>query len=567
MTPREMLDKCREKFPAVVQDLEISGKVETDEGILLNIELYQLMTRDELLLNLASKEKPYVNCDNVFLPEELEDREGKLQDNNLMVYKFSKDNSELILVGTEFDKRQPSLSINFSEYSIFKIFYITPLNFRILENGPKSIFTLMDPIIYYKRIIYEALSKHCSDIHLRCNMTKDPSDIAEMSENFYTAIVDKDGKVKDTLENGLYYEYKVYFRILNDLVYQPQFRFNKSLYESVIDKIVADKTLGVSMDLNTSRGVTSSWLNPLYDGTCNLRISTQKCMGGHDLVARIQTLTTTTLKIDELGFDSKTTECIRDLSTYSSGVLFVTGPVRSGKNTTVNAIVNELKTKPLCMAEYSSPIEIINPFTQIDYNASDSELQGCMEAIKKQDVNIAILNELPKKEIAQSVVDLVNSSVAVITTFHLNRIWHLPYKLQNYFGDDYKTLITSINGVINQKMFVDQCPHCQMETGNLDRLTPFQKKMMKKFNLSTFKFSEGCSQCKHTGLSSSVQPYAEFLIFTKEIKSKLLHCNEPYEMEEVIMDEVTKSQTSLEDSVARGVKEGRLNPSAFDALR
>ena len=56
----------------------------------------------------------------------------------------------------------------------------------------------------------------------------------------------------------------------------------------------------------------------------------------------------------------------------------------------------------------------------------------------------------------------------------------------------------------------------------------------------------------------------KILIFTKEIKSKLLHCNEPYEMEEVIMDEVTKSQTSLEDSVARGVKEGRLNPKVKD---
>ena len=567
MNAREMLESCRDKYPAIIQDLEISGKTETDEDILLNLELYQLMTRDEILLNLASSDKPYVNCESTITPNELYDRLDVLQENNLMVMSFSKENSELILIGTEFDKLQPSLSVNFSEFNSFKILYVTPLNYRILERGPKCIFSLYNPITYYKRIVYDALEQHCSDIHLRCNMTKDPSDIAEMSENFYTAVLDKDGSVKDTLENGIYYEYKVYFRILNNYVYQPQFKYNKELFESTIERIVADKTLGVSMDLNTARGVTSSWLNPLYDGSCNIRISTQKCVGGHLLVGRIQTLDTTTMKIDELGFDSKTTECIRDLSTYTSGVLFVTGPVRSGKNTTVNGIVNELKSKELCISEYSSPIEIVNPFTQIDYNASDEELRGCMETIKKQDVNIAILNELPRKEIATSVVDLVNSSIYVITTFHLNRIWHLPYKLQNYFGDDYKTLITSINGVINQKMFVNQCPHCLRETGNLDRLTPFQKRLMDKYNLKTYKFSEGCPKCKHTGLSNSVQPYAEYLIFTRELKSKLLHCNEPYEMEEIIMDAIEKNQTSLEDSVSRGIIDGRLNPTAFDLLR
>lgn len=82
------------------------------------------------------------------------------------------------------------------------------------------------------------------------------------------------------------------------------------------------------------------------------------------------------------------------------------------------------------------------PFTQVDYGGDESTLLNAVRLAKKQDVNVAYINELPNKEVAFSVRDLVNSSVYVLTTMHMDRLWHLPYKLKEYYGDQFKDVIS-----------------------------------------------------------------------------------------------------------------------------
>ena len=73
-------------------------------------------------------------------------------------------------------------------------------------------------------------------------------------------------------------------------------------------------------------------------------------------------------------------------------------------------------------------------------------------------ISCGFSHEIPDKSIVFGIQDLVNSSIGVITTTHLDRIWNLPYKLKEYFGETYKDMISQINGVVNQKMFIKQCP-------------------------------------------------------------------------------------------------------------
>lgn len=536
----ELVEQVKLKYPSIYMDLFISGKLNTDNDILLQFELYDLVPRDEILSKLRSGGNKYLIVPSLSNADNLRDKH-RLDNEGLLVMHYNEEGSELDVVCTEFIDFNKNVEVFFSKYD-FNIYYVTPLNYKILKEGTDCVYRLYDPIVYFKKIVYDALESNCSDIHFSNHMIN---------------------KLDYDNSNDLAsYKYLISFRILNDLIEQTKYNVSGEFMNRIIEEIVDKKTFCPRADLNNSKGVKGSWLNPLGGGECNLRITCSKTNGGFTCVVRITTLGTSSKRINELGFPENTVEFLTRLSNKETGLTIITGPPRSGKNTTMNAIVNEiLSKKKLSVIEYSSPIEIIQSFEQLDYFSNRQVLLDYIELAKKQDINIAILNELPTKDVASAVIDLVNSSIGVLTTFHIERIWDLPYKLKDYFGDSYTDLITRINGIANQKMFIKQCPHCRRSSNDFDSLNPQVLELLQKFNMKTFIKSEGCSRCNFTRKSNSVQPYSEFLYFTNDIKSELLHCDKPYQMEEVLRKHVESSKNSLEFELIKAVKLGDLHPN------
>ena len=336
---------------------------------------------------------------------------------------------------------------------------------------------------------------------------------------------------------------------------------NAEFSNKVIEAVIREKTLAPARDLYTTRGVQTSWLNPLNDGSCSLRITCGKTPSGYTCVVRITPLDISEMRPKDLGFDQKIVNFMEMLKDKERGLTLFTGPVRSGKNTSMNALVNRIRDeKQLKFIEFSSPIEVLQPFGQMDYQSKQEILLDFIRLSKKQDIDMAILNELPTKEVAGEVIDLINSSIGVMTTFHIDRIWDFPYKMKDYFGSSYIDLITHINGIINQRMFIKQCPYCRKKTFN-EHLRPDVLEFLKKFKIDTYYVAEGCPKCGGSGRMNSVQPYAEFLYFDDELKRKLLRCDKPYQMEDIARETVKKNKTSLEYFIADAIRDGDLNPN------
>lgn len=94
-----------------------------------------------------------------------------------------------------------------------------------------------------------------------------------------------------------------------------------------------------------------------------------------------------------------------------------------------------------------------------------------------------------------AVKDLVTSSIGVITTLHLNRIWDLPFRLYEYYGESYKDVIMQTNGVINQKMFGVMCPSCRRLSKSSEVKQPFLRKALLSYKVDDVFVSEGCKDC------------------------------------------------------------------------
>lgn len=528
----DLLSKLEKKYPALIQDFEFQKMYSDEYSRLLNIELYKLASRQTLIDELHSQGYSFIDCGETIEPEELSDRLYRILDGGYFVYRYTEE--EITLV-TDYFKEDINSNISafFPDY-VINIVYVTPLNYRELVDGEDVKYGLYAPSTFYKRIVYDAIENNASDIHIVNNISRD-------------------SKKKR--------EYHIFYRLLNNFRVQSIFELNYEFNQKLIMDIVTNRTLGSVTDLNSADGVTTSWLNIFGDGTIDLRITCSKTTGqdgAFTCVARISKMATVGKSIDALGFDGRTQLFLNDLSNNTSGVTFITGAVRTGKNTTMLAVINSMLDRELKFIEFSSPIETIMPFEQLDYRNDSERLDNYINLVKKQDVDIAVLNELPNKDIAADVVDLVNSSIGVFTTFHINRLWHLPYKLKDYFGDSYIDLITQINGVVNQKMFVKQCSHCRYETSekpNDERIV----ELMNKYDLKTYYKTRGCSKCNGTGRVNGVQPYAEYLYFTDEIKSELLKCSKPYEMEYVLRKYINKNHASLEYTLMSAIRQGDLS--------
>lgn len=533
----EMVEYGKSKYPSIIRGLDEFQVFDTDQEKLLNLELYNIVDRKEIIDMFCEMDIPYTYCAKETKCDFLEEYYHKIRSNGFFVQFADEDTRKVTLV---IDRYYPEINENIIialRGCYVEIKYVTPLNYRILCDGLDYTMENVIPVIYFKRIVYDAFEKKCSDIHILNNRNRTGG-----------------------------FDYVLRYRILNPIVTQNSFHLTASLVDKMISDVIGNYTMAELTDLDSSYGVETSWMDIMGDNSGDLRITCSKSPGGYTMVCRIQRMSTISKNIKTLGFSEKIQKDLTELSERTTGLTLITGAPRTGKNTTMIAMINEQKDKPIVRMEYSSPIEVIMPHVQLDYNSNADTLLNFVKLAKKQDIDLVIMNELPDSRLATPIIDLVNSSIGVITTFHINRLWNAPLKMKSYFGKDYVDLITQLNGIVNQKMFVKQCTRCSREKSHRN-FSNFVLSIMDGYNIKTFYESEGCPECGGTGRVNIVQPYAESLIFTTEIKDKLIECDKPHEMEKILKEECYKLKSNMEVEIVKAIKLGELSPIDLEILQ
>lgn len=515
------------KFPITeeVRNIFDQQLISDRNKVIQILEEYKFLSRDVILEVLTgTTDFPFVSADS-----------SKKYDAYKNVVLYTVDDSEVFAYIRGFDEFDTNrFELEFSTY-IVHFARITPANFsEILVPNYEPEY---DPLILFKKIILDAINAHATDVHF------------------------------DTKHYAIEPAYTVSFRIDAELQKYTKFKINRRLNREMIGKLVEAKTSTASLDLNSPDGITALAKDIFGTNLAELRISANKCLDGFHYVVRIQKKDTVSFTIDQLGFAESVMDDLRYVTRKRSGITLITGAIRTGKNTTAFAIENEMVKQPIKVVSYEYPIEVVMPVSQVDYANDESVLLNAVRMSKKQDVNVAFLNEIPNKEVAFAVQDLVNSSIHVITTMHLDRIWMLPYRLKEYYGSSYKDIISQINAVFNQKMFSVPCPHCLRKVMTAD-IGDFRKREFLMKNKVQFAYTNtGCKECNHTGrVVGKNQPYAEHIIFDKDLTSALLKCDEPYQMEDVLRNVVCSHHVAMEDYLLDAVKSGALSLDCLDSI-
>lgn len=417
------------------------------------------------------------------------------------------------------------LSLDIPNYNFASIKYIADSNYNIIKKGLSLDVLSNDvmplrPLLVYRRLVYDCIDSGGTDIHFESRFNEQ--------------------KVA---------EHKIRYRIKRELV-DSTFVMDWELIQDVIRGAVEKLSPCSAQDLESDAGITTEISDLFLDGTCEVRVTGSRVAAGFYIVMAIQTTTTTMLKVDELGFPENDVNIIRQLSQRRTGLTLVTGEMRSGKNTTIFAMLNEIVGAPIRIIGYENPIENRMPFPQKNYRGDVDLLMHLMRLAKKEDIDIAELNEIPNSDIAFAVRDLVNSSIGVITTTHIDRVWHVPYKLREFFGDDYKTIISQLNAVINQKMFRKwKSPSLQKRTliKDQDEFTKFCWKYGVRYFFQPVDLDD---------VTYGLQPLAEILVLDDSMKLAMANFDEIWRAEQMIQTRIEEQQGRIEHKLADYINRG-----------
>lgn len=185
----------------------------------------------------------------------------------------------------------------------------------------------------------------------------------------------------------------------------------------------------------------------------NLRIATVPTSRGERLVARILDESAVTVGLDKLGMSHEQMESLHHLLREPNGIIIVTGPVGSGKTTTLYSSLQRINVPSLNVMTIEDPVEYrlagVNQL-QVDPR-SDWTFPKALRAMLRQDPDVMMIGEIRDDETAKIAVRASLTGDLVLTSMHANDAAGAVGTLYN-FGIPGYLLSSSLLGVIAQRL-------------------------------------------------------------------------------------------------------------------
>ena len=240
------------------------------------------------------------------------------------------------------------------------------------------------------------------------------------------------------------------------------------------------------------------------DAEVDLRVSIMPSVHGEDAVLRLLDKAQlrsheNAVTLDLLGFDAKAAALIRELANAPSGMLLVTGPTGSGKTTTVYAALSEINTGLEKIITIEDPVEYELPgVLQIPVN----ERKGLtfakgLRSILRHDPDRILVGEIRDAETAEIAVQSALTGHLVFTTVHANSVADIVGRFR-HFDLDMFGFMSSLNGVVVQRLVRRLCPHCAGERAATDAEREWLARMGQPATAQV-RAPVGCGECHGAG--------------------------------------------------------------------
>jgi type IV pilus assembly protein PilB len=242
------------------------------------------------------------------------------------------------------------------------------------------------------------------------------------------------------------------------------------------------------------------------------RVSTLPLINYEKVVMRILDTTEGGKKLEDLGFDGRNAEVMRENIKKSHGMFLVTGPTGSGKSTTLYSILTVMNQEGVNIVTLEDPVEYylagINQ-SQINADVGLTFARG-LRAILRQDPDVIMVGEIRDNETAELAVHASLTGHIVLSTLHTNDAFGAVPRLIDMKIEPF-LVSSSTNVIIAQRLVRRICSYCQAETTIPEKLEEEIWVDLEKIPKAAipedvnatrplkFYKGKGCARCEHTG--------------------------------------------------------------------
>jgi len=292
------------------------------------------------------------------------------------------------------------------------------------------------------------------------------------------------------------------------------------------------------------------------DGTSiEARVSTLPTEVGERVVLRIVRGSRGVPELASLDFSEQTLKGLTEVLARPQGMLFVTGPVGSGKTTTLYSALKHVvdsRGKMTSVVTLEDPIELELPFatqTQMHTRAGRN-FANTLRSVLRQDPNVLMIGEIRDHETADIASQAGLTGHLILTTLHADSAAGPFTRLIDMDIEPFVVASATI-GCLSQRLVRTLCKACRKEQAPESAIVQRFAALGSPLPEARYYAPAGCSYCEGEGFTGRA-PVTELLIMSPEIRNAVIQCKATNEIFEIARRSGLTSL--LEDGLARAVR-------------
>jgi general secretion pathway protein E/type IV pilus assembly protein PilB len=248
------------------------------------------------------------------------------------------------------------------------------------------------------------------------------------------------------------------------------------------------------------------------DDMIDLRVSIIPIVDGESIVLRLFNKKKTPLDLEQLGLDDGELKRLRGMFKITHGIILATGPTGSGKTTSLNAILREIRSEHIKIITIEDPVEYVTEgIDQIQTNERIGlTFDSILRRVLRQDPDVIMVGEIRDSATAELSMRAALTGHLVFSTLHTKDSVSVITRLKNMGIEPY-LICAVLKGSIAQRLVRRVCGGCKAEV----RLAKRERALFEDYGVKApkqFK-GKGCKACNGTGYRGRI---GIFELFVKE---------------------------------------------------
>lgn len=351
-------------------------------------------------------------------------------------------------------------------------------DFSMIEHMPEDITNLEEvagqsPVVkLVNYLLYSAVHEGASDIHIEPD------------------------------EKRLRVRYRVDGRLFEKM--RPPYQMHAAIVSRI--KIMSE------LDIAQRRLPQDGSIHVLMQGRpIDLRVSVMPGTFGEKVVIRIIDVRKMLNSLESLGFSYENLRAFKKVIQTPNGIVLVTGPTGSGKNTTLYAALAEMNSEQVNICTVEDPVECnIGGVNQFEvHDLAGFTFAGALRSLLRQDPDIVMVGEIRDHDTASIAVQAALTGHLVLSTLHTN---DAPGAVTRLFDLGVAPYLVgaSLIAVLAQRLVRKICPNCK------EHFTPSSsiRKAVEKWvggEVPLFYRGIGCKKCRNTGYVGRIAIHELFI--------------------------------------------------------